>query len=238
MTPPGPGRRERVRQGTLAEIRAAARTLLVERGPEAVTINAVARELGMSGPALYHYYAGRDELVGAVTADLYRDLTDAMRTARDTQNEPARQMMAACRALRAWAVAHPAEFGWIFAAPTPPAGEQRPGSLRELAGYDFEQVLLEPFQELWKSAPFPIAADDELDPAVRDQLAAYAARFDRKLPLGALHIFMACWMRLYGLLCMEVLHQFDFVYPNLGPLYEECLRDIAALLGQEGAAAQ
>ncbi|MGI5169295.1 TetR/AcrR family transcriptional regulator [Spirillospora sp. CA-253888] len=233
MTAPGQGRRERVRRATLAEIRAAARSLLVERGPEAVTVNAVARELGMSGPALYHYYAGRDELVGAVTADLYRDLADAVRAERDARDLPAHRILAACRALRAWAVAHPAEFGWIFAAPAPAAGERRPDSPRELAGYDFEQVLLEPFQELWESDPFPIAADGELDPEIRDQLAAYAARLDRTLPLGALHVFMGCWMRLYGLLCMEVLHQFDFVYPNLGPVYEECLRDIVAALGQE-----
>jgi AcrR family transcriptional regulator len=51
MTAQGVSRRERVRQATLAEIRAAARRLLIEQGSQAVTINAVAREMGMSGPA-------------------------------------------------------------------------------------------------------------------------------------------------------------------------------------------
>ena len=55
----------------MEEIHAAARKLLVERGPAAVTVNAVAREVGMSGPALYHYYAGHDELVAAVTAGFF-----------------------------------------------------------------------------------------------------------------------------------------------------------------------
>jgi hypothetical protein len=40
----------RPRQATLEEIHAAARKLLVEQGPAAVTINAVARRVGMSGP--------------------------------------------------------------------------------------------------------------------------------------------------------------------------------------------
>ncbi|MEU2266130.1 TetR family transcriptional regulator [Streptomyces olindensis] len=34
-------------------------TLLVTKGSAAVTINAVAREMGMSGPSLYHYSATR-----------------------------------------------------------------------------------------------------------------------------------------------------------------------------------
>lgn len=35
--------------------------------------------------------------------------------------------------------------------------------------------------------------------------------------------FLSCWIRLYGLLCMEVLHQLDFAYTDLEPVFEECL---------------
>jgi AcrR family transcriptional regulator len=76
-------RRQRLRQATLEEIHAAAHKLLVEQGSAAVAINAVAQQVGMSGPALYHYYAGHDELVGAVTADFFRELAAVMEQARD-----------------------------------------------------------------------------------------------------------------------------------------------------------
>ncbi|MFV2175944.1 hypothetical protein ACFHW2_39310 [Actinomadura sp. LOL_016] len=44
---------------------------------------------------------------------------------------------------------------------------------------------------------------------------------------------MTCWIRLWGLLCMEVLNQLDFVYSDLGPVYEDTLRDLAGMLGLE-----
>ena len=49
-------RRERLRAETEREIRQAARALLVERGRDAVTLRAIARELGITAPALYRYY--------------------------------------------------------------------------------------------------------------------------------------------------------------------------------------
>lgn len=96
-------RRERLRRATLEEIHTAARRLLVEQGSAAVTINAVARQVGMSGPALYHYYASHDELVGAVTADFFHELATAMEGARDARADApvGERILAVCRALRA-----------------------------------------------------------------------------------------------------------------------------------------
>ncbi|GAA2432223.1 hypothetical protein GCM10010191_52760 [Actinomadura vinacea] len=170
-----------------------------------------------------------------MTADFFRELTTAMEAARDAHaaGSPAERLLATCRAMRAWAIAHPAEFGWIFASPIPAAASARarPDSSRNLAGRDFELVFLEQIEDLWADAPFPIPPPENLAPSVRRQLQAYAASLGRKLPIEALHVALSCWIRLYGLLCMEVLNQLDFVYSDLAPIYEETLRDIARTLG-------
>ncbi|WP_031470327.1 TetR/AcrR family transcriptional regulator [Sciscionella sediminilitoris] len=232
MTAGTGSRRERLRKATLDEIHGAVRTLLVEQGPGAVTINAVARQVGMSGPALYHYYASHDELVGAVTAGFLRELATAMEQARETRAEEpvGRRIVAVCRAMRAWAIAHPAEFGWIFAGPISPAN-RRPESTRHRAGQRFEQILLDLTVELWQTRPFPVPEPDELPESLRTQLAAYSASIDGRLPLEAAHVFLGCWTRLYGLLCMEILHQLDFAYTDLEPVFEECLRELIGALG-------
>ncbi|TDD18776.1 TetR/AcrR family transcriptional regulator [Nonomuraea diastatica] len=231
MAAQGPSRRDRVRQATLAEIRAVARKLLIEKGPAAVTINAVAREMGMSGPALYHYFAGHDELVGAVTADFFRELTAVVEAARDScpPDEHGRRLLAACRAMRGWAIMHQAEFGWVFASPI--TAERRPDSPRELAGRDFEQVFLEEVAELWKARPFPVPAPGELHLSIAEQLRVYADSSGVDMPVEAVHVFLTCWIRLYGLLCMEVLNQLSFAYSDLEPVFEECLREMAPKLG-------
>ncbi|NRQ38935.1 TetR/AcrR family transcriptional regulator [Nonomuraea sp. NN258] len=231
-------RRERLRQATLEEIHAAARRLLVEQGSAAVTINAVARQVGMSGPALYHYYAGHDELVGAVTADFFRELAAVMEQARDARADAptGNRLLAVCRAMRTWAIAHPAEFGWIFASPIA-APNRGAGSIRHQAALRFEQVLLDLMVELWRTRPFPVPDLADLPASLREQLATYSDTIDGRLPPAAAHVFLSCWIRLYGLLCMEVLHQLDFAYTDLEPVFEECLHDLAVTLGIDDDAA-
>lgn len=226
------GRRDRTRRATLAEIHATARNLLVTQGEGAVTINAVARAMGMSGPALYHYYAGHDELVDAVTADFFQELAETMERARDARaGAPlAVRLLATCRAMRSWALEHPAEFGWIFASPIATRNRD-PGSTRHRAGQRFERVFLELVVELWETESFPVPALSALPESLRDQLDAYAAAIDHRLPPEAVHVFLSCWIKLYGLLCMEVLHQLDFAFRDMEPVFELCLHELLAALG-------
>ncbi|WP_280421298.1 TetR/AcrR family transcriptional regulator [Nocardia carnea] len=230
MTVPAGGRKARLRAATLREIHQTARDLLVEQGSGAVTINGVARRMGMSGPALYHYYSGHEELVGAVTATFFDEMAAEMADARDTAGDRpvGDRILAVCRAMRFWAVGHPAEFGWIFAGPVGSA-QRQPESIRHRAALRFERVLLDLTVELWEEQPFPVPA--ELPESIHAQLRAYCVTIDNRLPPEAAHVFLSCWIRLYGLLCMEVLHQLDFAYSDLEPVYEECLRDLSGLLG-------
>ncbi|GAB3731907.1 TetR/AcrR family transcriptional regulator [Nocardiopsis nanhaiensis] len=230
-------RRERLRAATLAEARTTARRLLVDRGTSAVTVNAVAREMGLSGPALYRYFTGHDELVEAMTADFYEELTGVAVAARDAhaERDAGVRLRAMCRAMRGWAVAHPAEFEWTFARPLRESRGHLPGSPRRAAGGGFERVFLGEFVALWESAPFPVPVLADLEPSLRDQLRSYSEQIDGVLPPEAAHVFLSTWVRLYGLLCMEVLRQLDFAYSDVEPLFEECLREVSGLLGLEYA---
>ena len=63
-------RRDRVRAATIEEIKQTARRLLVTRGPDAVSLRAIAREMGMTAPGLYRYFDSREVLIRAVVADV------------------------------------------------------------------------------------------------------------------------------------------------------------------------
>ena len=52
-----------MRAATAQEIKQTARRLLVDQGPEAVTLRAIAREIGMTAPALYRYFGSHEELL-------------------------------------------------------------------------------------------------------------------------------------------------------------------------------
>ena len=76
MTSPSrsPSRRERIRTATVAEIKALARRLLVGGGLAAISLRAIARDMGMTAPAIYRYFPSLDALVAELTEDLYDEL--------------------------------------------------------------------------------------------------------------------------------------------------------------------
>src|SRR5688572_16321262 len=77
-------RRARARDATTAEIKATARRLLVEEGPAALTLRAIAREMGMTAPALYRYFGSHEEIVGGLCWDVLAEITATLEQARDT----------------------------------------------------------------------------------------------------------------------------------------------------------
>jgi len=56
-------------------------------GPEAVSIKALAKKLGVSQPAPYRHFADRDALLEAVTAEAFRQFNDIMRDAVETPSK-------------------------------------------------------------------------------------------------------------------------------------------------------
>ena len=91
-----------------AAVKNVALTQLKAGGPAAVAINAIARELGVSGPALYRYFSSRDALLTALIKDAYDDLYEALARADDLP-----------RAYRAWALEQPHRYRLLFSAPLP-----------------------------------------------------------------------------------------------------------------------
>ena len=67
-------RRDRVRAETTEEIKQTARRILVEQGPAAVTLRAIAREMGVTAPALYRYFDSHEELIRRVVGDIFGEL--------------------------------------------------------------------------------------------------------------------------------------------------------------------
>src|SRR5690349_8903767 len=69
-----PSRRDRLRAATIEEIIQTARQLLVKDGPEAVSLRAIAREMGMTAPGLYRYFGSHEELVRHLCAGIFTEL--------------------------------------------------------------------------------------------------------------------------------------------------------------------
>jgi AcrR family transcriptional regulator len=112
---------------SLADVVAAARSLIEADGLEALTMQRVAATVGVRAPSLYKRVRNRGELVRLVMQDAARELGDVL-SAAATTGDPRRDLAALARAVRAFAHAHPGAYGLLFA-PMPDAWRPEPAAL-------------------------------------------------------------------------------------------------------------
>ncbi|MER7856799.1 TetR/AcrR family transcriptional regulator [Streptomyces bacillaris] len=150
------GPRARYREQTRAEIKNLALRQLAEGGGGALALTRIAKEMGLSGPALYRYFTSRDDLLSALIRDAYEDAAAAMaraaaRSARGSRGGRARLHDLAA-AYRAWAVAEPHRYLLIQGDPVP--GYVAPADTLERA-----RAVLGPFLPLFAAGkPGPAVA--------------------------------------------------------------------------------
>jgi AcrR family transcriptional regulator len=228
-------RRERVRQATVEEIKAVARAQMAAEGTAGVTLRAIAREMGMTAPALYRYFGSRDDLVTALVIDAYGALADAMEAAVDAvgAGRHAERVRAAFGAFRAWGLEHPTEFALIFGSPIP--GYVAPEATRP-AGLRHTDLL----GRLLADAH----ADGALDPAriaprPPPALARQVEEFQRRrggpaLPAPVLAFGLGAWARLHGLVTLEVFGHLAPVVGDGTALFEQEMDAIIAQSGLRG----
>lgn len=251
-----PSRRDRLRAATIEEIIGTARRLLVRSGPEAVSLRAIAREMGMTAPGLYRYFGSHEELIRHVIAGIFTELGEDIHRAIHTAVSPdgeavspdgdspdgdspalatvalTLKMVAACREFRRWALNHEAEFALLFGVPLPGIDDKR-HDIADDCAMAFAGTFFTLFFELWQRAPFTVAAPQEIDAGLLAQLTRYrdALGVGTDLPVGAVLTFLRCWTLLYGAVSMEVFGHMSFALTDPAPMFEITLGDLAALVG-------
>ncbi|MFD8491990.1 TetR/AcrR family transcriptional regulator [Amycolatopsis sp. NPDC059657] len=238
-----PTRRGRVRAATDQDIRRTARALLVEHGPEAVTLRAIARELGITAPALYRYYGSRDDLVEHLRLDVCADL--ATELAEDISSVPedgAAQLFAICKGFRRWALTHTKEFTLVFASPTGNVGSA-PGSALSRVDEPFGRIFLATAGRVLATQNLETPPSELVPPEIRDDLAGFQADLlavlrdsglafpAEKLDLGTTYLMIQFWARLYGHVTLEVFGNYPIPVAKPDVLFDAMLADLAREIG-------
>ncbi|GII94637.1 TetR/AcrR family transcriptional regulator [Sinosporangium siamense] len=176
-TPSSP--RARYRDQLRQEIKDVARRHLAELGGAGqLSVNAIARDLGMRGPSLYRYFPSRDALITELLIDAYTDLGDTLRrTVADSRScgeAPAERIRHYARTYRRWALENPELFDLLYGRPVP--GYRAPAETGPMARsimvllmdliQEARQKPEPPAGEEWRTQPVP-SADESFQLAVR-----------------------------------------------------------------------
>lgn len=225
--------RERVRVELTREIKEAARVELVEAGAAGLSLRAVARRVNLVPSAIYRYFAGRDALLTALITDAYEDLAAAAVAAdRAAGTLPGRRWLAVGRAMRAWAWAHPSQWGLIYGTPVP--GYQAPPDtvpagtavIRLLAG------ILHEVHDRPDAPPLPVRPP--LDPPLRRWLPLIAQEELGGLPDEVLVLGVYAFSSLLGAISTELFGQFGAGATPAEAMFDAGLRTTGALLALPG----
>ncbi|MFD8965946.1 TetR/AcrR family transcriptional regulator [Streptomyces sp. NPDC059568] len=213
--------RERYRAQVREEIKERAWEQIATAGASALSLNAIAKQMGMSGPALYRYFAGRDELITALIKDAYRSLADTVRAAHESgaaahesgaaahesgaaahesgaaAHESGADLAGLAHALRTWALADPHRYFLIYGTPVP--GYHAPDDVTLIAS-EIMATLLDACAALPSdrpATPFAVHLEDHRQWAD-----------DHPAPPAVLHRALSFWTRIHGALSLELAGHF------------------------------
>ncbi|KJK55573.1 TetR/AcrR family transcriptional regulator [Saccharothrix sp. ST-888] len=201
--------RSRYREQTRNEIKQAALRQLADSGASGLALVKIAKELGMSGPALYRYFASRDDLLGALITDAYEDIATAL-TAVDLTGSPRAALHLLAETYRAWAVTQPHRYLLIEGTPVP--GYTAPPQTLEHA-----RAALGPFLTVFATGrptpPVgPVIAEmrswAERDAPVAAWVAGHLPAADLAAAGTALAGAVLAWSQLHGTVSLEVSGQY------------------------------
>jgi AcrR family transcriptional regulator len=112
--------RARARAELTAEIKATARGHLAEVGAPALSLRAVARDLGMVSSAVYRYFASRDALLTALIVDAFDAVGETAEAAIEGAPSGVHaRWRAVADAIRGWALANPHDYALVYGSPVP-----------------------------------------------------------------------------------------------------------------------
>jgi AcrR family transcriptional regulator len=206
-------RRERARAATTEEIKQTALDLMREQRTTDIRFTDIAKHMGLTPPALYRYFDGRDELLTVLITDSYDELGEHVRLSLDGLAEDAlwARWVAAGQAYREWASTAPERFALILGMPVPGYVADEEGPTTEAAKRAMSQL-----------AGLFLAALEQgqlADPLITDVDPVLAATAEEKhpedheagLPVASFQAMLHAWAGLHGFTSLEAYGHLDWI---------------------------
>lgn len=211
----------------------AAQRQLALVGGTALSLRAVARDVGVTVSALYRYYGSRDELLTELITRAFRDQADHVIAAGSATDSPAAGLAAAMTAYRSWALSNPASFALVYGTPVP--GYSAPPEQTVVQGARIGDYLVGLVSQAWDQGAIAQSAVEQRARTLTDETAegfrALAARRDYSLPTPLLAATMDTFVRIHGFVVMEVFGQLRPLANDPSEWFTETLRATLSDLG-------
>jgi AcrR family transcriptional regulator len=195
----------------VAEILEQGRRQLASEGAAALSLRAIARELGMASSAVYRYVASRDDLLTLLIVDAYNSIGGAVERAVAGARDPHARWQAFCSSLRSWSLAHPHEYALIYGSPVPGyVGNDSTTAAAVRATTVLASILRESGDGRAARAdgPPPAILDAEIAILLASPVFAAPDGSPAAIPASQLVRGLMAWTQLFGFISFELGGQF------------------------------
>jgi AcrR family transcriptional regulator len=209
------------------EIKDVARRHLATDGAN-LSLRAVARDMDIVASALYRYFPSRDALLTALIIDAYDALAAAATEAESAvpRDDLRGRWLAVCRAVRQWALSHPAEYGLIYGNPVPgyaaPPETVEPAAKVVLLLVD---IVIDGVERLKPLAASPLTA------SLRADLRRLIDQRQGNLRQERLDRVLVGWTHLFGVLNFEVFGRLNDMIEARADYFDHHMTLMADLAG-------
>jgi len=219
------------------EIKDEARRQVGEGGGAALSLRAVARQVGMASSGIYRYFPSRDSLLTALIIDSYDALGAAAEAAEVAcdRGDLTGRWRAACHGVRAWALEHPHEYALLYGSPVlgyrAPQDTTGPASrvTRLLAAVVRDAAACGTLRNPFLPEHAPAVSAEAGEEASEVGLPAFPG-----VPADAVVRALTAWTQLFGFVSFEVFGRFAGVVDDPAALFDQAVTDIGAFVGIEG----
>lgn len=222
--------REDLRQQTIEEIKGVARRQMGESGTAGLSLRAIAREMGITAPAIYNYFPRLDDLITALIIDSFAGLAAALEAISDTTAPPVERFRAVFLEYRRWAINHPTEFQLIYGNPIP--GYVAPAEITVPLVQRGFLALAQPLAAAWDAGlvhlpPHYETIPDTVMPSIRRLREAFGPSY----PDGMVYALIVGWTRIHGMIILEL---FDHTPPTVGDAEAFYQHEVAGFMQELG----
>jgi len=176
---------------------------IAEFGAPTLSLRAIARELGITAPAIYNYFPRRDDLVTALIIDAYSSFGDSQIAARDAvpADDLMGRLMAIGVAYRDWALAYSQRYQLLFGTPIPgydaPMEKVMPSGARSLS------ALVSVVEALRVAGKLNVQNFPEVNEQYKEAFEIWKS-YGGDVDILSLSVAVLIWTHVHGIVSLEI----------------------------------
>ncbi|NQE69358.1 putative HTH-type transcriptional regulator [Nocardia gamkensis] len=204
---------------------------LATDGAAALSLRAVARDLGVVSSAVYRYVRSRDELLTLLVVDGYNALGDAVDATVAAEADPIDGLRALGRTVRRWALAEPARYGLLFGTPVP--GYEAPAAETIAPGTRVIATMLTLFARAYEAGELVApAGEPRISTALAGSFTRIRDQFQLEVPDWLIVRGVTFWVGLFGAVSADVFDMYGAdTFADREELFELQLDGLLDMLG-------